>query len=133
MRFIRLRKVRPQPRLEAPEGFRRLTAEARARIVNGCGPKSLPGWIVPDTLWGLSIEEPCAIHDYMYWTGAAEDDRRIADMVFLENMVRLINFAGGWRPLKALRRYRAMSYYTAVRDFGAAAFESGKNSPGVEA
>lgn len=114
--------------LFAPAEYWRLSPAAKAEICNGCGARK--GFKVPDTIWGLSIVEACNIHDYMYHVGRTEQDREEADRAFLNNLIRIIeadsiNFA----PLKALRRYRAMSYYNAVRDFGGPAFWDDKNKP----
>lgn len=102
-----------------PESYKLATDQAKARNCNGCGTKGLGGWLVPDTLWGLSIEEVCNIHDWMYATG---EDKETSDLVFFHNMMTTINSAGGWKWLQALRRHRAVKYYLAVADFGGAAF-----------
>ncbi len=120
------------PELIAPESYRRATEQERRRICNGCGTKGLGGWLVPDTLYGLSIEEACDIHDWMYHEGRTEVDKRRADQIFLENMLRIVEAQDypWWLVwLRWLRRYRAMSYYQAVRDFGDTAFWKGKERP----
>jgi hypothetical protein len=115
--------------LFAPEAYWKLTPEQKANIVNGCGPGRFGSMIVPDSLWGLSIKEACNIHDYMFAVGETNEDRDEADRVFLNNMLRLIDAAGGWWAVKALRRQAAVKYYRAVADFGGPAFWSGKNKP----
>ena len=42
--------------MEAPKEFWLLAEEELAIISNGCGPKKF-GYLVPDTVWGLSITE----------------------------------------------------------------------------
>jgi len=64
----------------------------------------------------------------MYAKGKLIDDKHEADRVFLNNMVRVID-TESCRILRALRRYRAMSYYNAVRDFGGPAYWANKNAP----
>ena len=96
-------------------------------VCNGCGTSGWKGKLVPETMWGLDISAACDIHDWMYFHGKSEEDRLEADRVFLNNLFRLINAYGGW--LAWLRRYRATTYYNAVRVFGAEPFWWGKNPP----
>jgi len=56
--------------------------------------------------------------------GQTEQDKDEADMVFMRNLIRLINKVGGW--LAPIRRYRAITYYNAVAEAGDAAFWNGK-------
>ena len=111
--------------LYAPPGYDELSAESKGMVCNGCGPKGLGSWIIPDTLWGLSIEECCNIHDYMYKVGESDNDKREADRVFLNNMLRVVD--SGHPLLKFMRKRRAWKYYEAVSHFGGPAFWSGKN------
>ena len=59
--------------------------------------------------------------------GSSEDDKKMADLRFLGNLMILINNRGGW--LKWFRRRRALKYYEAVREWGDTAFWSGKEKP----
>jgi len=118
----------PEEYWEIPEALRNLNSSA-------CGAgDGLGDALVPDSIWGLPVTEACRIHDFMYSQGRTEKDRREADRVLLNNLVRLIEAARDhsrvpiWRDVVAsLRRYRAMTYYNAVRDFGGVAFWKGKN------
>lgn len=112
-------------KLYAPEAYWRLTAAQKTEICNGCGTKGLCGLVVPDTIYGLCITPACDIHDYMYHVGETLADKQEADRVFINNMLRLIN-AGRFGWVKWLRRWRAMTFYTAVCDLGGPAFWSGK-------
>lgn len=103
--------------LHSPESYKKATAAQLRTVCNGCGPKSLPGWVVPDTLWGLSITSACNIHDWMCDESENGTDREEADIWFLINMLRIVE-AVGWSPLTPLRRHRAMTYYSAVYDAG---------------
>lgn len=114
--------------LFAPADYRQATAEQKRDICNGCGTKGLGGLITPDTLYGLSINAACDIHDWMYVFGRTIADKEEADRVFLNNMLRIIEAKSGLL-LRWLRRRRAMTYYSAVRDFGGPAFWAGKNAP----
>lgn len=97
----------------------------------GCGPGGLGDYFVPDTLYGETIFIACQIHDWMYHEGVTEEDKKIADRVFLWNMTVLIQD----RPhedekekqlLDTLRLRRVMTYYQAVSYGGSEAFNSGK-------
>lgn len=114
-----------------PESYRLASAEERNFYCNGCGTKGLGGWLVPDTLWGLNITPVCDIHDWMYKEGITLEDKERADRVMLNNMLRIIDASTGWAAslFRALRRQRAMKYYSAVRDLGGLAYWSGKNKP----
>ena len=116
-------------KLYAPEQFWLLTDEAREEISNGCGPKSYMGWIVPDTVWGLSVSPCCDIHDYMYHIGENEDDRNVADRVFLNNMIRIVTHHTTNKVLLKLRLRRVRTYYYMVSKFGGPAFWNPKNLP----
>lgn len=113
--------------LYAPESYHLATQEVRDLVTNGCGTSGWKGWIVPDTVYFLSIREACQIHDWMYTAGQTLADKGEADRVFLNNMLRIIDAAGGWRILVLARKTRARDYYEAVHLFGGPAFWSGKN------
>lgn len=113
--------------LFAPDSYITATAAVRLAVVNGCGPG---GWkidLVPETIWGLDVSEACNVHDWMYQAGSTIADKEEADRVFLNNLLRLIEAAGGCWILKRLRRNRAWIYYLAVHKFGGPAFWAGKN------
>ena len=104
--------------LVAPATFWTASGESRARNCNGCGTEGWKGALVPETVWGLRISRACDIHDWMYAEGRTEADRHYADMLFLNNMIALIDQASqeswlGWL-LKLLRQRRAFTYYQAV-------------------
>ena len=105
-------------KLSGPPEYFDASADARAEICSGCGPEGFFGKLVPDTLYGLSITEACNIHDWRY---ARRYNRWLADAEFLANMLSLIE-SRPWSPLKPLRRYRAITYYSVVREFGIFAY-----------
>ena len=123
-------------KLYAPDSYWKIPEKERNVRHTACGAgKGLGDFLIPDSLWGLNVTEACRIHDYMYSVGKTEEDREMADKAFLNNLVRLIEGRykeGKWKPVEAvlatLRRYRAMSYYNAVRNFGGPAFWDSKNS-----
>ena len=115
--------------LYAPNGFWELSKEALNEVCDGCGAEPISN-IVPDNLLGLNITDACNIHDYMYATGETEKDRKVADRVFRNNMIRIINHdPGKW--LKPLRRLLAIFYYRIVRELGGPWFWDKKNKTGL--
>lgn len=111
--------------LESEPGYMELSDVERFTICNGCGSASAKFDFVPDTIYGLSIKEACYRHDYAYHIGRTEHDKRRADKQFLANMLTIIN-TQSTALLKWPRRWRAMSYYSAVSDRGHAAFFANK-------
>jgi len=100
--------------LKAPESWWELSPDAQIEITNGCGPKAIEP-VVPDSLWGLSIEAACRIHDYSYREDV-DCDKWTADYMFLHNMILLIE-AGYWL-LRIPRLHLALTYFKLVREFG---------------
>ncbi len=92
--------------------YRNLTDEEKNAITNGCGAKG--GFIsVPNFIFRAS----CRHHDFNYWLGNTEDDRRKADRQFYEAMKRDAAMVRSfWKRLY----YRAWAwiYYKAVTHFG---------------
>ena len=82
--------------LDIPKGYLDLSPEAKAGIVNGAG--SADGIKVPNTMWGLNMIEVFNIHDYDYFMGATDEDKRIADGRMLINSMRmnLMFFTMSW-------------------------------------
>ena len=115
--------------LYAPPSYIAARPEVRRLVVNGCGPAGWKGELVPNTLYGLNVAPACDIHDWMYVAGETIADKHEADRVFLNNLLRLIEAAGGPGWLRWLRRRRARIYYEAVRLFGGPAFWQQKNPP----
>ncbi|MEX2524481.1 MAG: hypothetical protein WD750_05955 [Gammaproteobacteria bacterium] len=115
--------------LACPQSFLDAPDELRRQVCNGCGSAQAKFDFIPDTVWFLPIRKACDIHDWMYAQGRDIEDKRQADRVFLNNMLRLVERERGivGRLLKPLRRRRALKYYEAVNAFGGPAFWSGKN------
>ncbi len=108
-----------------PNSYHEATPEMIADAAGGCGPGGSGDKYVPDTIWGLRVTPSCSIHDWMYHYGLTNEDKEVADRVFLNNMLRQIEAAEGW--IKPLRRLRARTYYNAVKYFGGPAFWSNVN------
>lgn len=115
-------------RLFAPQGYRDLSEQAKREICNGCGAASAVVDFIPDTIYGVDISECCNIHDYMYAMADPDiEQKKEADRVLLNNLLRVINAKSGNRFMRLLRSLRALIYYLAVKHFGGPAFWSGKN------
>jgi hypothetical protein len=114
--------------LFAPPEYWKLSEDDRK--ARRCGPgRGVLEWLVPDTIYGLSVSAACSVHDWMYAHGNTDADKCDADCVFLNNMIRLIEAAGGPWLLRRLRLRRARIYYEAVSHFGGPAFWNSKNKP----
>lgn len=113
----------------APAEYWRLTHDERKNF--RCGPgRGILEMLVPETIWGLCVTPACAVHDFMYREGPATDDgKEEADLVFLNNMVRIIEAHTKNRWLLCLRLRRARLYYEMVRRFGGPAYWITKNLP----
>jgi hypothetical protein len=103
----------------------------RAIICNGCGSAKAKFDFVPDSIYGLLISDACDQHDWDYHFGLTEFDRFLADVRFLVNMVIIIN-SRSVAVLKAMRFYRATTYFIAVRLKGGKAFWYGKEKQAQE-
>jgi hypothetical protein len=115
--------------LFAPQSYIQATPYERHQVANGCGPGGWLQYLIPATIYGLKIEEPCNIHDWMYATGLTNEDKAIADRVFLNNLLRIIDANTRWDWLRWLRYRRARKYFEAVEHFGGPAFWKRKNKP----
>lgn len=113
--------------LYAPESYIQALPAVRTQVVNGCGPAGWKRKLISDKLWGLNVKVACDIHDWMYTVGETLADKEEADRVFRNNMLRMIEAAGGPAWLQALRRRRAQTYYLAVEYGGGPAFWHNKN------
>lgn len=116
--------------LSAPAEYWEMSSDFIDEITGGCGPGGLGDYMVPDTVWFLSIFFPCRIHDFGYWAGETEEDKRIEDNRFLNNMIRTVKTKTEWHLLKKLRLLRCKRYYQAVHWFGGPAFWNDKEIPG---
>jgi len=111
--------------LKAHPAYYNLSAAEKAEICNGMGAKdSFLAKLIPNTMYGLDVSEAGNRHDLRYHIGQTEEDKRIADREFLENLLIIINNKGGW--LAWLRRRRALKYYEAVYYRGHDAFWANK-------
>jgi hypothetical protein len=91
-------------------------------ICNGCGTEKSS--LVPDHMYGLYIGYCCYIHDYDYYLGQTEADRRFADERFKRNLRAMVRLEGG--VFKPVRYLRVNTYYQSVRICGEQAFWQNK-------
>ena len=106
--------------LFAPQSFISASQEDIDEKTGGCGPGKLGDALVPDRLLGESIHLACRIHDWMYGEGKTKEDKFWADLIFLVNMVILINDG---EFLDSLRLRLVMDYYKAVSFAGGSSFD----------
>jgi hypothetical protein len=111
--------------LSAPNSFWAATIEDREEIINGCGPRGVLDWLIPDKIFGLPIRPACEIHD---WCFAVWDDRAgftLSNKLFRNNMQRIIwtwftKTKQGFfkRLVLRSRMIAAFVYYSAVNNLG---------------
>lgn len=95
-----------------------LSDEQKKFVTNGCGDDVFN---VPD----LIFNDACCRHDFYYWLGHTDIDRRNADKQFLRNMLDAAynhNCPKGWKIFYIIM---AIVYYIAVRLFSSANFYYG--------
>ena len=100
--------------------YRDLTQEQKKQICNGCGGKSsfIP---VPEFLFHAS----CDHHDFYYWRGGTEEDRKKADDAFYHFMgLDIVNEDSRFKRM--YYSLWAYTYYKAVRIFGKKYFSYGR-------
>ena len=109
--------------LLAPDSFWETDEQTLSMMVGGCGPGKYGDYLVPDSMYGLSIKAACIVHDYEYAIGKVMNDKRRADLHFLENLLFIVNKKSKWKIAKWFRGYRVMSYYLAVANGGDSSFK----------
>ena len=102
--------------------FEKLHPEEYKRF--SCGPGGIGDWMVPDTIYGLSMRPACRQHDYDYrfGNGASDEHRKECDARFKKNMHIIVHEESGSKMLKTMRHVRINIYYLSVRAFGSAAY-----------
>jgi len=82
--------------------------------------------IIPQEIYGCNVRPAAWVHDCLYEIGGSENDREKADLIFHALMLQLIE-DHKWSKWQLgvgrfAARYRATSYYEAVRVCGGACF-----------
>ena len=98
--------------------YRDLTEEQKKFVCNGCGGKS--GWINPPE---FLFHASCNHHDFLYWKGGTEADRKAADDAFYEMMKEDISECEWY--LRPHYHIWAYTYYKSVRLIGKKFFHYG--------
>lgn len=106
--------------------YRKASCAQREAVCNGCGSARAKFDFVPDSIWGLSIEEACDNHDWDYHEGEIFDDKVVADRTWLNNMLRIIDARSKSKIIRNIRRNRAHVMYKLVCKYGGPAFWNGK-------
>ena len=116
-------------KLYAPAAYWAMSAEARAEIVNGCGPSGWKSKFIPNKILWVDVRRACDIHDFMYHLGQTDADREEADRVFLNNLLRIVEAESTNFFTRVIRRRLVLHFYGAVRDMGGPYFWADKNEP----
>ena len=96
--------------------YKDLTKEQKEKICNGCGSKG--GFLNPPE---FLFHASCNHHDFLYWRGGSEEDRKRADEDFYRYMQ--LDAVNEDNPIiRSLYELNAWLYYEAVRLFGAKYF-----------
>ena len=95
----------------------------------GCGPGGLGDFVVPDTVYFLSVRDACRIHDwgYRHAPEASDEDRKRHDRILSNNMLRIVNAKTKSKILRKLLYRRCKTYYQMVRAFGGPAYWDERN------
>jgi len=129
---IRIRKTQNMVRaglLYAPENFEQANSFETDLVCNGCGAADAKFDIVPEKIYGTYIGYACYIHDWMYEEGLTIEDKKKADRVFLNNLLRIIKLKDKWYKPTFLMKIRAKEYYLSVKYLGGPAYWKGKSVP----
>ena len=108
-------------------------------VANDCGAKitGTQAWYVRyfyfvlkffiNTMWFLNVSPVCRIHDWGYYVGVDEEDRKHYDHMMMDNFMIWILYKSSLKLFVYPRNLRAMSFYTMVRAGGSDAFWEGKD------
>lgn len=87
-------------------------------VSNRCGGENWLGSLVPDKPSWADFGEACHIHDYDYTKGGSQEDKEMADVRFLANMLIIIKRDDTWYTSESDAREWAYAYFLAVIQFG---------------
>ena len=99
--------------------YSELTDKQKSAITNGCGGKGM-GFKAPQ----FRFKASCNHHDFYYWRGGEESDRKRADKAFLRLMLEDADTTGDFFT-RAWNRFGAYTYYFLVRLGGKKYFNYG--------
>lgn len=87
---------------------------------NGCGPEGPLSFLIPE----FCFAEACGVHDFLFWRGGTEKDRREANKQFYAIMIKSVN--ARQFILQPWLGFWALWYYWNVEVFGKAFFPYSK-------
>ena len=100
-------------KIYAPVEYWKLSKDEKAKICNGCGGRGGKfNFLIPQKYF----KECCNIHDYLYYNGKTENDKRIADRLLAYNMNLVCGQLKGFK--KFYYKQLAKIFHKAVVDFG---------------
>ena len=97
-------------------------------LPDSCGAGSgIGNLIVPETIFRLRVTPACFIHDFCWQIADASwADFHQSNSIFLHNLLAIIQARSGM-IMRAIRNYRAVTYYNAVDLIGQNIFWDEKN------
>lgn len=104
--------------LAAPQSFWTAGPDLIREVVGGCGPGGFGDYLVPDTVWFLSIRPACKIHDWMFTAYNCRPGFKLSNEVFKDNMQRINRAKTQNKQLLCLRDRRIGKYYRTVKACG---------------
>ncbi len=78
--------------------------------------------LVPDKMYGLKVTPACKIHDWTLYAWNNKKGYELANNIFKNNLIRIIDQKGGKKQVKCLRKRKAVKYFKAVHYFGESSF-----------
>ena len=112
-------------KMRTVKGYYTLTEHQKSIIFNGIGQKGKwYNFLIPERIIFLDLTEVWNIHDFAYFRGKHLEDRMLADLDMLYNMLELIDDST-W-ILRYPRKQIAHIYYFMVDKHGHEAFFSNK-------
>jgi hypothetical protein len=80
-------------------------------VATECGPQWFPRFIAKH-IPQYTFRDPCRQHDFDYWVGGTELDRKITDLKFFVRMLKSgPNKKEAWRYYKLVRQFGWVSFH----------------------
>jgi len=100
-----------------PQSYKDATPKQRKVVCNGCCPGSWKWDCIPDYIWGVCITSACDIHDWRFHEGGWEDEFKIANNEFLQNIYYSLELNLNW--MLPFAKFRARFwYFRMVKKYG---------------
>jgi|OM-RGC.v1.024297829 hypothetical protein len=113
---IEMKKAEGPVAVEAPSAWWSLSSVEQGAFYAkaNCGPAASD--LRLNYVLGVDVRYACTIHDFMYYTGGTEYDRRVADLVFKRNLDRVLHSKHDMS--ESVRASIGRLYYVMCRGFG---------------